>query len=119
MCAAGRRQDLRAEGAAVIRINDRQDPTQPSTPLADAETVDSTGLKRTFLAPGGSEFASRLNQAGAAAPRRFNVAIGDPDEAPEGIAPDVWYGVVESWVPQGSNILVTCRAARTVEEGIH
>jgi len=102
----------------MIRINDLQDPHQASTPLAGAELVDDTGDKRSFLTPQ-NEFTARLMQAGASASRRFNVAVGDPDAAPEGTAPDVWYGVVEHWQPTGSKLLVTCRQARSVEEGIH
>ncbi|MEU2106478.1 hypothetical protein [Nocardia sp. NPDC019255] len=101
----------------MIRINDRQDPQQGSQELSGAQLVDSTDpTKRSFTAPQKAEFTARLMST--VATDRFLVAIGDP-EAPEGEAPDVWYGVVETWQPQGSQVLVTARAARSVEEAVH
>lgn len=100
----------------MIRINDRRDPQQGSTVLHGAEVVDESGDKRSILVPQG-QFVSRLGQTPDPA-SRFNIAIGNP-EAPEGVEPSVWLGVVESWRPQGSKVLIVCRPARTVEEGIH
>ncbi|WP_043737707.1 hypothetical protein [Nocardia asiatica] len=100
----------------MIRVNDTQDPQQGSQVLSGAQLVDTGGpLQRVFSAEKG-EFISRLTTSPN--PQRFLVAIGDPD-AEEGIAPDVWYGVVESWRPSGSKVLVTARAARSVEESVH
>jgi hypothetical protein len=101
----------------VIRINDRQDPQQGSVAVSGAQLVDTTDpTKRAFTVPHKGEFAARLTST--VATDRFLVAIGDPD-AEEGVEPDVWYGVVETHQPQGSKVLVTARAARSVEEAIH
>lgn len=100
----------------MIRVNDRQDPQYGSEVLEGAEIMDDTGDRRRLLVPQG-QFTARLGQTPNPS-ARFNVAIGDP-EAPEGEMPDVWYGVVESWQPSGSKILITCRPARTVEESVH
>jgi hypothetical protein len=100
---------------AVIRVNDRQDPQQGSTVLAGAEVVSSEGMDRVFLTPS-NEFTARLAQSPIG--ERFLVAIGDP-EAPEGEAPDVWYGVATGWQPAGSKVRVTARPARAVEEMVH
>ncbi|WP_454199568.1 hypothetical protein [Nocardia sp. Marseille-Q1738] len=101
----------------MIRVNDRQDPQQGSQSVPGAELVDdSSPYQRVFTVPQG-EFVARLAAAGAVQDR-FLVAIGNPD-APEGEAPDVWFGVVASWQPQGSKVRVTARAARTAEEAVH
>lgn len=100
----------------MIRVNDRMDPNQPSLELSGAEVVDDSGTRRVILVEP-CEFTARLaNTPNPAA--RFNISIGDLDVA-EGELPDIWYGVVESWQPQGSKILITCRPARTVEESVH
>jgi hypothetical protein len=103
--------------AAVIRINDRQDPQQGSQVLTGAQLVDTSDPRSRVFSVEQGEFAARLQ--GTVAGDRFLVAIGDPDEAEEGTAPDVWYGVVERWQPAGSKVLVTARAARSVEEMVH
>lgn len=100
----------------MIRINDRQDPQQGSVVLSDAELVDTSDPRSRVFSVQQGEFAARLQ--GTVAGDRFLVAIGDP-ETEEGIAPDVWYGVVERWQPAGSRVLVTARAARSVEEMVH
>lgn len=101
----------------MIRINDRADAQQGSQVLSDAQLVDTNDPKSRVFSVGQGEFLSRLT--GTVAGDRFLVAIGDPDEAEEGTAPDVWYGVVERWQPAGSKVLVTARAARSVEEMVH
>ncbi|WP_306365458.1 hypothetical protein [Nocardia sp. CC227C] len=102
----------------MIRVNDRQDPQQPSVPVPGAEIIDYAGDTRRFLVPMDSELAARLN--GTPNPEsRFNVALGDPADAVEGEEPPIWYGVIQAWQPSGSKIMVTCRAARTIEEGVH
>lgn len=101
----------------MIRINDRQDPQQGSQVLSDAQLVDISDPKVRVFSVGQGEFTSRLT--GTVAGDRFLVAVGDPAETEEGTAPDIWYGVVERWQPSGSRVLVTARAARTVEESVH
>lgn len=98
----------------MIRVNDRMDPQAGWVDIPGAELADITGSKRTFTVPQG-EFSARLATAGAAS-SRFIIMIGDPDDTTEGIAPDVWTGVVESWQPAGSRLRVVCRPARTVQE---
>lgn len=102
----------------MIRVNDRQDFTQPSTPIPGAEIVDHTGEVRRFAVPKGGQFVARLNDT-PAPEKRFNIAMGDPADAVEGEEPPIWYGVVQSWQPAGNRIIVTCRAARSIEEGVH
>lgn len=99
----------------MIRINDRQDPQQGSQILSGAELVDTSDPRSRVFSVQQGEFAARLQGTVA---DRFLVAIGDPD-VEEGVAPDVWYGVVERWQPAGSKVLVTARAARAVEEMVH
>lgn len=99
----------------MIRVNDRLDPMVGLVEIGGAIPVDAPSGKRAFSAPQG-EFTARLTSAGANFDR-FSVMFGDPDAAEEGQAPDVWLGVVESWQPSGSNVLVICRPARNVEEG--
>lgn len=98
----------------MISYNDRHDPMMGLVPISGAELTDSSGIKRVITVPQG-EFSSRLGTAGATADR-FSITIGDPDDAEEGTAPDIWSGVVESWQPSGSKIRVVCRPARTVQE---
>ncbi|WP_029925461.1 hypothetical protein [Nocardia otitidiscaviarum] len=102
----------------MIRVNDRTDFTQPSTPIPGAEIVDHTGDVRRFTVPNDGEFVARLSAA-VSPEKRFNIAIGDPADAVEGEEPPIWYGVVQSWQPAGNRIMVTCRAARAIEEGVH
>ncbi len=102
--------------AAVIRINDRQDPQQGSQVLTGAQLVDTSDARSRVFSVEQGEFAARLQ--GTVAGDRFLVAIGDPD-VEEGVEPDVWYGVVERWQPAGSKVLVTARTARSVEEMVH
>lgn len=82
--------------------------------IPGAELSDIVGKKHIFTALQG-EFTARLATAGALG-ARFAVAIGDPADVQEGVAPDMWLGIVESWQPAGSSIRVVCRPARTVEE---
>lgn len=98
----------------MIRVNDRLDPMAGLVEIPGAELGDPVGNRRTFTAPQG-EFTSRLATAGVMADR-FAIAIGDPDDIEEGVAPDMWFGVVQSWQPVGSNMSVVCRPARNVEE---
>lgn len=98
----------------MIRVNDRMDPMSGLVEVPGAELGDPVGSNRTFTAPQG-EFTARLATAGAMADR-FAVAIGDPDDVEEGVAPDMWFGVVQSWQPAGSRMRVTARPARNVEE---
>jgi hypothetical protein len=101
----------------VIRVNDRQDPQQGSVTIPGAQLVDTSAPgSRVFTVPAKGEFTARLMST--ASRERFLVAIGDP-VGEEGVAPDVWYGVVESWQPAGSSVRVTARAARSVEESVH
>lgn len=98
----------------MIRVNDRLDPMTGLVEIPGAELGDPAGSRRVFtVAPG--EFTARLATAGAHADR-FAIAIGDPDDIEEGVAPDMWFGIVESWRPAGSNLRVVCRPARNVDE---
>ncbi len=99
----------------MIRINDRRDPMMGWTQVPGAVSIEATEPdRRAFTAPQ-SEFTARLASAGADA-NRFSICIGDPDDAVEGQAPELWQGVVERWQPAGSQILIVCRPARSVEE---
>lgn len=89
-----------------------------STEIPGAELVDGQHINRRYFTVPHGEFTARLN-IGVGVSNRFNVAIGDPAAATEGQAPDVWYGVVESWQPSGSKLLIVARAARNVEESVH
>lgn len=100
----------------MIRVNDRQDPQQGSVTIPGAQLADTSNPgSQVFSVPQG-EFTARLTSS--VARDRFLVAVGDP-VGEEGVAPDVWYGVVESWRQQGSKVLVTARAARSVDESVH
>lgn len=99
----------------MIRVNDRDDATTGSVPLDGAQVVETSPLRRSFTVPAG-EFTALL--ASGARPERFLVAIGDPD-VPEGVEPDIWRGVLETWQATDGGVLVTVRAARTVEEVVH
>lgn len=100
----------------MIRVNDRMDPMSGLVEIPGAELADTTtpATKRAILCPQG-EFTARLSTAGAAT-NRFTVVIGDPDDTEDGVAPDMWFGMLESWAPAGSKILIVCRPARSVEE---
>lgn len=99
----------------MIRVNDRRDPMMGWVEIPGTELAETTLPDRVaFTAPQG-EFTARLASAGADS-TRFSICVGDPETAVDGVAPDVWQGMVERWQPAGSNILVICRPARTVEE---
>lgn len=98
----------------MIRVNDRLDPMAGLVAIPGAEPAETLGSKRAFTV-GPGEFAARLSSAGAHADR-FAIAIGDPDDTEEGVAPDMWFGIVEKWQPSGSNVRVLCRPARNIEE---
>lgn len=114
MYRTGPRQSHCPERGLVIRVNDRLDQMAGLVDIPGAEPAETLGTKRAFTV-GPGEFAARLATAGAH-PDRFAIAIGDPDDTEEGVAPDMWFGIVEKWAPAGSRIRVVCRPARNVEE---
>lgn len=98
----------------MIRVNDRMDPMKGLVDIPGAEVAFADGAKHSITVPQG-EFSARLMTAGVTA-NRFSIVIGDPTDTEEGVAPDMWFGVIESWRPAGSNVLVVARPARNVEE---
>lgn len=117
MCGTGTRENPGTERCFVICVNDRDDPMMGSVEIPGAELIESGQGSRTFTAPPG-EFTARLQAAGVAADR-FRIRIGDPADNIDGVVPDIYYGVVESWQPAGSRILVRVRPARNLEEAVH
>lgn len=95
----------------MIQVNDRTDPQQGWVNVDGAAEADAPQPdKRAFTAPSGTEFTARLSNAGATS-NRFSISITDDIEP-------TWFGVVESWQPAGSAVLVVCRPARNVQETV-
>lgn len=67
----------------------------------------------TIDVPVDSELGARLTGAGL---RKYLVIVGDMD-APEGVLPDLWRGVVKSWRPSSAGrLLLDVRPATTIED---
>lgn len=80
--------------------------------VPDANVVDRGPHCWSIDIPVDSELGARLTGAGL---RKYLVVIGDMD-APEGALPDLFRGVLKSWLPAGDRLLLDVRPASTIED---
>jgi hypothetical protein len=81
---------------------------------ADVEDIEPQPHQRIITIPQHGTIGARMS---AGLGTRWLVWVGDLDGTPEGEAPDMWNGVVASWLPSdGDRLRLIVQAASRIED---